>query len=90
MEKKELEKCMDGKCLGEMNRHELAVAGSNAIERVKAAQEDLDAAFASLPQTAKMAAGEQLTAAFEALAALTELSLVTRAELGLVIASTGH
>lgn len=88
MEKSELEKGMQGKELADMNRHELAVAAGNAIDRVKAANVKLKAAFDTLPQTARMAAGDQLEAAYEALSASAELALVTRAELGLVISAT--
>ena len=73
------------KQLDKMNRHELAAAAGKTIDRVKAANAALKTAFENMPATAKMAAGDQLDAAFEALDANTEMLLTTRAELGLVI-----
>jgi len=76
---------VETKTLDQMNRHELAAAAGKTIDRVKAANEALKTAFENMPATAKMAAGDQLDAAFEALDANTEMLLTTRAELGLVI-----
>lgn len=82
MEKEEMEKVMAGKTFAEMNRHELAVAGADAVERVTQAREKLGTAFESMPAAAKMAAGDQLTAAYETLTALADLQLVTAAQVG--------
>lgn len=85
MEKAELEKGMEGKTFDQMNRHELALAAGNAVDRVNAAQEKLKSAFDNMPATAKMAAGDQLAVLQEQLNANAELLLATRAELALFL-----
>lgn len=80
MEKKEIEKGMEGKELSELNRHELAVAAGNAREAVLVAQKKIKDAES----------GDQIATGMAALTVATaNLALVNDAQVVLASALLG-